>query len=493
MSSTLVPRTSRATALDTITASIVVRQSRSRADDGSMSIPDQIDAAEAWCANQTPPVNVFAVYEEPDTSGRKPLDKRKGLKQAVEDVERGVSQMILTVYFDRFARSVMTRAEVLQRVESVGGVVYTLDLGRTSNATPVSKFTGTVLAAAAELIAEQSGEKTIVSKQRNIDHGVPPFPRVTPAYVKRADGTLEPHPVNGPLVAEACKMRADGKSYSTIRRYLAEHGIVDTETGEPYTPTMRGVASMLSSKLLIGEIHFGGFTPNLRASDSWGTIEIDGRTFGPTITDPATYRRIESARAVKGRYSKSERLLARQGIVVCGTCGARLVVHSSLSQYALVNGESKRFYYYRCSMRCERPASVRAEVVEDAVRDAAIELSRDVVGRASARDDLEAARLALEAAETKLASTIKTLVGINSPDAIRETLDELQHDRDVAAEKHRRLASIASPDLTITTATDWHRLSLDGKRAVVHATIASATVTPGRGPDRITIAARLAQ
>lgn len=457
MSTTAEPRTSSSLALDLITASIVVRQSRS--DDGSMSIPDQIDAAKAWCQNQTPPIVVGAVYEEPDVSGRRPLAKRKGLKRAVEDVESGASQMILTVYFDRFARSVTTRAEVLERVEAVGGVVYTLDMGRTSNATPVSKFTGTVFAAAAELIAEQSGEKTIVSKQRNIDNGVPPFPRITCAYVKRDDGTLEPHPTNGPLIAEACRMRADGKSYSTIRRYLADNGL---------TISMRGLQSTLSSKLLIGEIHFGNFTPNLHAIDE-------------PIIDQATFRRIQGARATKGRYSKSERLLARQGILVCGTCGARLVVHSSRSR------NDKRYYYYACSMRCEKPASVGAGEAEQVVSDAAIKRSREIVGHASDRDDLEAARLALEAADRKLSDTIKALVGIDSPQAVRETLDVLQADRDEAAKRHARLASLSSPDRNVRTVEDWNLLTLDERRDVIVATIARAVVAPGRGPGRIVV------
>src|SRR3954447_4271570 len=195
---------------DSITASLVGRQSRG---DG-VSIEDQIVAMRAWCERQSPPVKVGAVYEEQDVSGRKPLAKRTGLKRAVEDVERGVSQMVLCAYFDRFARSVSTRAEVLTRVEAMGGVVMTLDMGRTSNATPVSKFSGVVLAAAAELMAEQAGEKTAVTKQRNIDNGIPPFPRITPAYERiesgKHKGRLRPHKTNAPLVRKACQMRAAG-------------------------------------------------------------------------------------------------------------------------------------------------------------------------------------------------------------------------------------------------------------------------------------------
>src|SRR5215471_2341850 len=206
------------TDLDTIVVSLVARQSRT--NDGTMSIPDQLDAMREYCAKHG--WIAGPEYVEQDTSGRKPLDKRKGLRQAVADVEDGRTSMILTAYFDRFVRSVRTRGEVLERVEAKGGTVMTMDFGKTSNATPVSKFTGTVLAAAAELIAEQAAEKTAVSKQRNIDRGVPPFPRITPAYVRREDGTLEPHPHNAEIVREAIRMRTrkNPASYRYLTRWL---------------------------------------------------------------------------------------------------------------------------------------------------------------------------------------------------------------------------------------------------------------------------------
>jgi DNA invertase Pin-like site-specific DNA recombinase len=453
---------SRSSALDTITASLVARQSRT--DDGSMSVQDQIDKMREWCARQMPPVSVGPIYEETDVSGRKPLAKRHGLKRAVEDVESGRSQMILSAYFDRFARSVATRAEVLTRVEEKGGVVMTLDMGRTSNATPVSKFSGVVLAAAAELIADQAGEKTAVSKQRNIDRGVPPFPRITPAYVRRDDGTLEPHPTNGPLVAEACQMRARGVSHAKIARFL-------TESGLPMTIT--GVESMLSSRLLIGEIHFGTFTPNLRAIEQ-------------PITDHATFRKIQDAKSTPGRRTKSERLLARLGVLVCGTCGARMSVQSTKSS----NGKS--YPYYRCGNRldCASGAVIAADVAEDFVVAETIRLCSEVSGRAHAAAEVEAARVALEAADSKLSNAIRTLASLSGEAATREVLDELQSDRDRAADALHRLAALSTPALTLTTSADWDLLSFDARRDLIHAVISRAVVAPGRGSDRVTIESR---
>jgi DNA invertase Pin-like site-specific DNA recombinase len=449
----------------TVTASLVARQSRS--DDDSLSVQDQIAQMRDYCERHD--YVVGAVYEERDVSGRRPLEKRHGLKRAVDDIESGRSQVLLTAYFDRFVRSVRTRAEVVQRVERAGGVVMTIDAGRTSDATAADKLSGTLLAAIAEFYADQTGEKLMSSKQRNIDRGVPPFPRVTSAYERIASGDdkgrLRPHPINAPLWREACKMRADGKSYIAIQRYLAANGL---------TLSLAAVETTLQSRLLIGELHFGDFTPNLHAIEN-------------PITDAATFRRMNQARAPRGRHSKSDRLLARLGVLVCGTCGARMSVHSTRSRAGTL------YPYYTCGNRlCTQSATISAPTVEDAVRDAAISLSHDVVGRVSLADDLEAARLKLEAADETLSNAIRTLSGLAGEPATREVLDELTAARDAAADEHRHLLALSTPDLTVSlTLDEWNEITLDEKRDVVRAVIARVVVAPGRGSERITIEARL--
>jgi DNA invertase Pin-like site-specific DNA recombinase len=463
------------TSLDQITASIVARQSRSA--DESLSIPDQIARAEAWCAAQTPPVLVGAIHTEKDVSGRKPLEKRKGLHAAIVDVEEGRSQMILTAYFDRFVRSTVVRAEAVQRVERAGGIVMTLDFGRTSNATAVDKLNGTLLAAIAEFYADQTGEKLTVTKQRNIDQGVPPFPRVTPAYVKREDGTLDAHPTQYALVRDACQRRARGESYDTITSFLREHDVRDT-TGKLITRT--GTISMLESPLLIGEIRFGSFRPNTDAARFWGC---------EPVCDRATWRKMRAAKSTRGRYAKSDRLLARLGVLVCESCGGRMTVSTSKS----AGGAS--YPYYRCPNRalCSAPASVACDVAESFVLDAAVKLAAehaaDVKGRASLDERVESARVEREAAEQRFDNLIELLSGREDRESARAKLDEAQADVDAAVAEHERLSRLTASARTVTPATVQ---TLEGKRSVVHATIARAVVAPGRGPGRITIEGRIA-
>jgi DNA invertase Pin-like site-specific DNA recombinase len=459
MSTTSTRTKSSTPALDVITASLVARQSRT--DDGSMSVPDQVDTMRAWCANQTPPVRVGAVYEEPDVSGRRPLSKRKGLRQAVEDIEQGRSQMVLTAYFDRFCCSVATRAEVVQRVERVGGAVMTLDMGRTSNATAADKLSGTMLAAVAEFYADQIGEKTIVSKQRNIDRGVPPFPRITPAYVRRPDGTLEQHPVFGPLIGEAVRMRLGGSSYRQIRDFLAERGLV---------LSLESLHSTFRSPLLMGEIRFGSFEPNPNA-------------IADPVLDRATFRRLQESKAPRGRYGKSERLLARLGLLVCGVCGSRMSVRST------TRGE--RFYsYYVCANTLCGRSSVTADTADELVRDETIRLSKHARGRADLDRELSGARRARDAVAEKLSNAVESLAGLRSERAGRDVLVRLGAELTAAEAEVARLESIVAPELTVTTIDDWGRLTLTERRRAVSSVVRRVVVAPGRGPGRVTVEGR---
>jgi DNA invertase Pin-like site-specific DNA recombinase len=439
----------------------VARQSR--VNDGSMSVPDQIERMRAECERAG--ADLVEVYTEEDVSGRRPLDRRHGLKQAVADIEAGRADLLMAAYFDRFVRSVKVKDEVLDRVEAKGGNVVTLDLGDISNGTAIGWLSSTQHAAFAEYFARTTAERTAVSKQRNIDKGVPPFPRITAAYRRREDGTLELDPPKAKLLRKAIEMRlaTPAASYTQLARWLTERGI-------PMTPAR--VQRTFASKLLVGEIHFGDFTPNLHAITE-------------PLIDHATYRRLNSTRAPRGRQARSPRLLARLGVLVCEACGARMTVdvrdHANGKQYA----------YYRCGDRlCEAAPMVSCDVAEQAVSEEAIRLSGEVAGRASAKAELEAARLAKVDTETRLANAIRSLAGLGGEEATKETLDELQAQRDQAASEHERLVSLTSPDVTVTTAADWDRLSFDGKRGVIRAVVARATVAPGRGPDRVTVEGR---
>lgn len=83
----------------------------------------------------------------------------------------------------------------------------------------------------------------------------------------------------------------------------------------------------------LGELRFGDLvTPNSH----------------PAIVPPDIWRAVQRMRSPRGRRAKSERLLARLGVLRCGSCGARMVIGST-------DQNGKHYYFYRSI--CTRPSA----------------------------------------------------------------------------------------------------------------------------------------
>jgi Recombinase zinc beta ribbon domain len=104
---------------------------------------------------------------------------------------------------------------------------------------------------------------------------------------------------------------------------------------------------MLRSPMYLGEIHFGELH-NTRAHEA-------------IITDRALFERVQRRTVSRGRQAKSERLLARLGVLRCGTCGSRMMINSDSGSYRCGDTSANR---------CRRRAAVKADRVEAIVLDA---------------------------------------------------------------------------------------------------------------------------
>jgi hypothetical protein len=215
---------------------------------------------------------------------------------------------------------------------------------------------------------------------------------------------------------------------------------------------------------LIGEIHFGGLV-NQRAHEPIVAREV--------------WLRAQRASASRGRRAKSDRLLARLGVLRCGTCRARMVVGSAHhGQYAI----------YRCPPNgdCAQRVTISAEAAERVVEDAVRAALADVEGRAAAESNAREAQAALALAQADLDAAFRAFAGFGDEQAARERLAELRATRNAAQERvdHLLPASVA---VTVSATRDWDLLTLAERRALIRVIVHSAAVAPGRSSDRITI------
>ena len=115
------------------------------------------------------------------------------------------------------------------------------------------------------------------------------------------DGRLEPHPTRRRVVAEAFRLRAAARPSCEVREYLREHGIERVFHGDAALLALADRARRASLRR--------PRQPDRTRRSS--TRDLAGRPAGALAARPR---------------AKSERLLARLGVLRCGTCGARMVV-----------------------------------------------------------------------------------------------------------------------------------------------------------------------
>lgn len=354
--------------------------------------------------------------------------------------------------------------EVVSRVEAADGTILTLDHGALTNGNATQTLSATMLGAVNEYQRAVTAERTQEAKERAVMRGVPPFPKVPPGY-RRAEGNgpLEPDPTKAPAVTEAFHLRAEGATINEVRAFLRRRGI---------ERSFHGVQAMLGSRVYVGELRFG---------------KIVNPSSHPALVGATTFARVQKVRSPRGPRPKSERLLARLGVLRCASCGARLVIGARTA-------DTKRYEFYRCPPvgDCQQRVTISADVAEEIVSEATRKLLAGMKGRASADKGVSVAVRDLEARQKELDSAMRLILGagLESEETARERLTELREARDAAAERVEELRDLTAVSLAIDPTRDWDSFTLEERRALIRAVISSATVAPGKGPDRITVEAR---
>jgi site-specific DNA recombinase len=427
-----------------------------RLGDDPVSPSEQGERIQQACARDE--LTLVTTLDETNVSGGAPLERSHGLRHAVELVESRQADVVVVAYFDRLVRSLAVQREVVERIERAGGAIIAVDVGEVRSDTASRWLSSTMLGMVAEYHRRVTAERTSEAKRRAIADGRPTFPNIPPGLRQREDDRLEPHPTEATIVRDAFALRASGATVREVREFLRTNGI---------ERSFHGVQAMLASRMYLGELHFG---------------ELVNKDAHPAIVDPATWQKVQRMRATRGRRAKSERLLARLGVLRCGTCGGRMVIGST-------DQKGKRHYMYRCSPLgdCPRRVTVSADLAEGVVVDAVREALVGMHGSATVADGAAEAEQELGRAEQELDAAVRAFTGLDDVDAARDRLLELREARDRARDRLAELGAATVPAVTVTASGDWDRLTIDEQRTLIRAVVDEARVAPGRGRDRITV------
>jgi site-specific DNA recombinase len=431
-----------------------VSRSRGREGESFISPADQRTRIDDLCERMS--IRLLGCREEIDVSGGTPLAERSGLRENVEDIEAGRAEVLIVGYFDRLARGLRVQEEVLGRVEAAGGEVLAVDYGRVSQETAAQWLSGTIMGAFFEYYRRAATERGADAQADAVARGVVPFPNVPPGLALDGDSRVV-HTAELPVVIEAFEMRDEEATIKEIRHFLQNHGI---------NRSYHGVQHMLGNRLYLGEIHFGELV-NLHAHE-------------PAV-DRALFERVQTRRVGRGRRAKSDRLLARLGVLRCGSCGARMIV-------GMQRQNGREYPFYRCPPNgdCTQRVTISAVMAERVVVEATKERIKGEEGQASAEHDAQADADAADVAQANLDAAIRAFSGLEEEPTAIERLGELRALRDEAVARWEHSRHLHST-LAVTVA-DWDRFSLSAKRALIRTTVKEATVSKGgKGSGRIAV------
>ena len=194
------------------------------------------------------------------------------------------------------------------------------------------------------------------------------------------------------------------------------------------------------------------------------------------------FERAQRRTVSRGRQAKSERLLARLGVLRCGTCASRMVINSDSGSYRCGDTSANR---------CQRRAAVKGNRVEELVLDAvrAYWATADARRRGSRRRQIRDADEAIERANADLDDTIRQLgeLGLLGRPASQETLEKLAKTLDDAHTVRARFgdrgkSNIIGPDQIDKLRDPAKRLA--AWRRLITDTVESVTVAAAMTADR---------
>lgn len=173
----------------------------------------------AWCVDQ-------------GVSGATPIDQRKGLVEALGQLELHRAGMLVAQKRDRLARDVAVAAMLQRTVCEMGATVMTVAEAFLDLESPEGQFIATIFDAFGQLERARISARTraaLAAKRAKGQKlgGEAPF-----GYRAAHGGQLEQHPTEYPIIQRILELRRDGLSQARIAARLATEGVV-SRSGQP--------------------------------------------------------------------------------------------------------------------------------------------------------------------------------------------------------------------------------------------------------------------
>ena len=431
-----------------------VSDARGKTEDKAQSVKQQRAAAKAIVA-LTPGAKIVDTVDAVNASGGKDWPEPK-LAEIIARVDRGEADGVVVFGLDRWGRS-LRALEVIERWAQEGKTFLSAS-DKFDASTPSGRMALRMMMVVARYYWEATQDRFALSQRDAVAAGkwIGPAPL---GYLAGDDGRLVVDPETSGFMREAFRLAAvDGLHAAT--EYL-----------ERVLPDRRWRTSdarrILSSRVYVGEIHYGELDPNVDAHEP--------------LTTPAIWTAAQTE--PQGRRSNGHYPLTH--IARC-ECGAGLVG-------ALQSVHGRRYRRMRCSNpACRGGSSISADKLETYVAELmAHALHNTRFRELLSPDGLDAARDALELAETErdwYRDDVETRALLGSDAEWRKGLAVRVRAVETARERYQVLASQASRVERLPSAGELNDPEQFAR--ALRVAVDSIVVVPGRGDVKARVGVR---
>lgn len=438
--------------------------------DASTSPERQLQDARDYAARNG--LDVVAELEDLDVSGRRGIEQRPGLTEALELIEDGRAAFLIVARLDRLARSIITFHEAVQRIEQAGGAFVSVAEGLDFS-TPAGRMVASVLASFAQYESELIGQR-VASARRHLREvgkwpgGRRPFGWLPEPHESGSGFVLKLHPTEAPVLREMAQKVLSGIPLHRIARDLNEAG-VKTVLGKDWS-SGHSVRQALTKDAIVGRY---GAEPLLSVQDYHRV-----QTFLQDRPEPAS------------RREDLDDVLLPPELISCGRCGAPM-------KRGTHGKDGRAWTVYRCSSR-RAPGSAAPcfllvsaarvdEVVEERILETLGRFPVSVMAEPELIDPAADERAELEAA-IRLLEEDRYIRGLYAgADGDRRFLE-------LYAALEARIDDLPKPFLTESNEEPiptgelaievWQNSDIEDRRAWVEAVVLDVVIAPGKPGKR---------
>jgi site-specific DNA recombinase len=287
-------------------------------------------------------------FEDDGTSGKVPLEHRRGGKAMLQAVHSGKASRLLVYDLSRLARDSEDGIAEGKRITAKGFVITTVQDGQSYDDSQASRLNLGMRMLFAENDWESLRKKTMDARNKLAPEGfwmggIVPFGFRTVAAKKRKRLEIDPTPLPGTTITEASvietvynQMAKQGKSCQAISDYLNTRSLPTCVPGKRVTRTAAHwrparVRDLIVNPVYKGELFWGkrhaasekGKRVHLAVNpkDSWRKTGV------PAIVDPETWEQananLRKNQLARMAHAKTDYLLRR--LIRCSVCGRHYV------------------------------------------------------------------------------------------------------------------------------------------------------------------------